>query len=568
MREHLDADYRPEQASRVTGIGAASIARLARELAAAPRAMIYSSWGACKHYHSDLFQRAKILLMALTGNQGKSGGGLRVSSWWPIEGFEKLSGFREVAPLGTTLRAIWRSLRGKLDWRTFESLMQDFVPVRGNTPLMPFLYVHAGYSEVWDRADYQDPAVPRPTSAYMKEAMDKGWIPVRPEPGTDPKVFVFTGCNPLRRWPSPQITRKNLWPKLDMVVDVNFKVGTSGLYSDLILPAAGYYERDSFKYSQAYLPYLVMCEKAVEPPGEAKGEWEMFGLLARKIQERARERGVAEVRDAVGATTDLSTLYDRWSEDGKFRESDAKAALEYILRNTPATGKLGLEHTYETGLLPMVAIKGNPHSLFALATDHQPGRTLYPHARFLEQKEVWPTFSGRQQFLIDHPWYEEIGEVLPVHKEAPRPGGDYPLRMTGGHTRWSIHATWRDNALMLRLQRGVPALWMSNRDAAQRGIRDGDTVRVFNDNGEFEAQAKLTGSVQPGQLVMYHAWEPYQFKDWKGSQEPVVSPWKALHLAGGYGQIHYRMIYGAPSHAPRGGTVDVEPVAAGRRAIS
>jgi nitrate reductase alpha subunit len=311
-----------------------------------------------------------------------------------------------------------------------------------------------------------------------------------------------------------------------------------------------------------------MCEKAVEPPGEAKGEWEMFGLLARKIQERARERGVAEVRDAVGATTDLSTLYDRWSEDGKFRESDAKAALEYILRNTPATGKLGLEHTYETGLLPMVAIKGNPHSLFALATDHQPGRTLYPHGRFLEKKEVWPTFSGRQQFLIDHPWYEEIGEVLPVHKEAPRPGGDYPLRMTGGHTRWSIHATWRDNALMLRLQRGVPALWMSNRDAAQRGIRDGDTVRVFNDNGEFEAQAKLTGSVQPGQLVMYHAWEPYQFKDWKGSQEPVVSPWKALHLAGGYGQIHYRMIYGAPSHAPRGGTVDVEPVAAGRRAIS
>jgi len=34
--------------------------------------------GACKHYHSDLMQRAEILLMALTGNQGKSGGGLRV----------------------------------------------------------------------------------------------------------------------------------------------------------------------------------------------------------------------------------------------------------------------------------------------------------------------------------------------------------------------------------------------------------------------------------------------------------------------------------------------------------
>jgi nitrate reductase alpha subunit len=193
-----------------------------------------------------------------------------------------------------------------------------------------------------------------------------------------------------------------------------------------------------------------------------------------------------------------------------------------------------------------------------VATDHRPGRTLYPHARFVEEKEIWPTLSGRQQFLIDHPWYEEVGERLPVHKEPPRAGGDYPLRLTGGHTRWSIHATWRDSELMLRLQRGKPAVWMSARDAKQRGIDDGDSVRVYNDNGAFEAIAKITGAVQPAQVIIYHAWEPYQFKGWKGQQEPVVAPWKALHLAGGYEQIHYRMIYGAPGHAPRGGTVDVE----------
>jgi nitrate reductase alpha subunit len=113
---------------------------------------------------------------------------------------------------------------------------------------------------------------------------------------------------------------------------------------------------------------------------------------------------------------------------------------------------------------------------------------------------------------------------------------------------------------MLRLQRGGPALWMSTRDADARGVRDGDRVRVFNDNGEFEAEVKLAAAVQPGELIIYHAWEPYQFKGWRGQQEPVVAPWKALHLAGGYGQIHYRMIYGAPGHSPRGGTVEVERV--------
>jgi len=557
VREHLDTQYTPEQASSVTGVGAEAIRGVARDLAAAPRAMIYSSWGSCKHYHSDLMQRAEILLMALTGNQGKSGGGFRVASWWPIDGFDQLSSTGGELSLATKARALFGVATGRFGWRAMEELLMGMVPKRGNTPLMPWLYVHAGYSEIWDRAEWQDAAVPRNTSAYMKEALDKGWIPIRPDPGSDPKVFIFTGPNPLRRWPSPQVARKHLWPKLDWIVDVNFKVGTSGLYADLILPAAGYYERDSLKYSQAYLPYLVLCEKAVEPLGEAKPEWEIFGLLARRIQERAQARGVSDVADCVGGRVDLASIYDVWSDDGRLSETDSVAVLDEILRNTRCTGKLGLDAAKRTGLLRIVEASGGPNPLYAAASDFKAGQTLYPHARMLEQKEAWPTLSGRQQFLIDHPWYEEVGETLPVHKDAPRAGGEYPLRLTGGHTRWSIHATWRDSELMLRLQRGEPALWMSDRDAAARGIADGDRVRVHNDNGEFEAVAKLAPAVQPGEVIMYHAWEPYQFKGWRGQGEPVVAPWKAIHLAGGYGQIHYRAIYGAPGHHPRGGTVDV-----------
>jgi DMSO reductase family type II enzyme molybdopterin subunit len=557
MKEHLNAHYTPEKAAKVTGVGVGTIRRLARELAGSGSALIFSSWGACKHYHSDLMHRAEILLMALTGNQGKSGGGLRVASWWPVEGFDRFAqGARDI-PLGMRMRLLWRAYLGNFGWRDFENLMMEMTALRGNTPLMPFLYHHAGYSEIWDKPEFNDPAVPRPTSAYMKESMEKGWIPIRPDPGTDPKVFLFTGSNPLRRWPAPQYAEKYLWPKLDLIVDVNFKAGTSGMKADIILPTSGYYERDSLKYSQAYVPYLILCEKAVEPLGEAKPEWEMFGLLARRIQDRARERGVDIVRDAVGGETSLASLYEGWSHDGKFHESDPKGALDWILKQTSSTGNKGLGEATKTGVLPIVQAKGGPNGLYALGTDYQPGQTLYPHARFVEGKEAWPTYSGRQQFLIDHPWYEEMGETLPVHKEPPNAGGVYPLRMTGGHTRWSIHATWRDSALMLRLQRGEPAIWISTADASARGIDDGDRIRVFNDVGEFIAIAKVAAAVQPGQTIIYHAWEPYQFKGWKGQQEPVPAPWKALHLAGGYGQIHYRMIYGAPGHSPRAQTVDI-----------
>ncbi len=564
LRAHLDAHYTPERASEITGIGAETIRRVARRLAAAPRAMIYSSWGACKHHHSDLMQRGEILLMALTGNQGRSGGGFRVASWWPVDGFDRLSNGPAGISWRTRLAVLARLALGRFGWRDFEQLLEKTLPTRGNTPLMPWLYTHAGYSEIWNRPDWQDPAVPRPTSAYMEEAVERGWIPIRPRPGTEPRVFIFTGPNPLRRWPSPQVARRHLWPKLRLIVDVNFKFGTSGMHADLILPAAGYYERDSIKYSQAYLPYLVLCEKAVDPLGESKPEWEIFGLLARRIQERARERGVGAVRDATGGEVDLSRTYDLWSEDGRFSEQDPRAALEEILRLTRCTGGKGFEAGRATGLLPIVDCPGTPHALYAVATDYRPGRTLYPHARMVEDKEVWPTLSGRQQFLLDHPWYEEAGEALPVHKEVPLAGGDHPLRLTGGHTRWSIHATWRDSELMLRLQRGEPALWMSTRDAGPRGIADGDRVRVWNENGAFECIAKVAPAVQPGQVIIYHAWEPYQFRGWRGQQEPVVAPWKAIHLAGGYGQLHYRPIYAAPGHHPRAACVDVVRVGGGR----
>ena len=103
-------------------------------------------------------------------------------------------------------------------------------------------------------------------------------------------------------------------------------------------------------------------------------------------------------------------------------------------------------------------------------------------------------------------------------------------------------------------------MYMNVSDAAQRGIKDHDRVRVFNDVGEFVIRVKVAPAVQPGQVIVYHAWEPYQFPEWKSSQEPVASPWKPLHLAGDYGQLHYRMFYAAPCHGPRGTAVEVQKV--------
>ena len=101
------------------------------------------------------------------------------------------------------------------------------------------------------------------------------------------------------------------------------------------------------------------------------------------------------------------------------------------------------------------------------------GSTITASTWHTEKKIPWPTLTRRIQFYIDHTFYLELSEELPVHKDAPKMGGDYPLQMTSQHTRWSIHATWRDDASMQRLQRGEAFVLMSEVDVVGRVLRHG-----------------------------------------------------------------------------------------------
>ena len=555
----LNDEYRPEQSEQTTGINANLIRRFAREMAAAPNAMIFASWGACKHYHSDLFQRAMILLMALTGNQGKPGSGVRIAAWWGMDGLDSMVTLD--LTLGEKLKMIPKAIRG-LTPRDYEDVFTDISKKAPNTPLMTFLYVHGGYKELWDRDDLQDPALPQNLSHYMRESLDKDWMRIHPPEDRTPKAYIFTGVNPLRRWPASQIAREKFWPKLDLVVSVNFRMSTSSMYADYVLPVAAYYEKYGIKYGQTYLPYIITSDKATEPLGDSKSDWEVFGLLSKRVAERAVERDITTVRGFQDKPLDLSKVYEHHTSGGKYNPEDPEdpvKLMDEIFANSPSVAADSGREALQMGAVPIVG-PARPSLIYANYSDYEPTDTHWPHRDFYEKQVAWPTLTGRQQFMLDHPWYMDAGEDLPVHKEPPHAASKYPLRINGGHTRWSIHAIWRDHKMLLRLQRGEPVCFMSPDDCGSRGIVDGDSVRVYNDLGACEAMVKVAATTQPGEVIMYHAWEPYQFKGWKGQQEPIAAPWKALHLAGGYSHLHYRMYYGGPSHAPRGAPCEVEKV--------
>jgi anaerobic selenocysteine-containing dehydrogenase len=415
------------------------------------------------------------------------------------------------------------------------------------TPSHLFLYVHGGLDEIQD-ADAVDETLPRPAREYLQEAFERDWIRPRPAADRPPRVLVMSGVNPLRRWPVPQVVEKVLWPKLRMLAAVDFRLSTTRMKSDLLLPAAGYYEKRGIKYAVALAPYVVVGDQAMAPLGESKSEWEIMSLLARSIQQRARERGIEG---------ELASMYDVFSMDGAYGPEDDVKVIDTILRNSPITGGVGWEEALEAGAVP-VATAGPWGLTSGIGSDIEQGGTLSPSRIHVDEKHAWPTLTGRQQFYLDHDWFFEGDEVLPRWKPLPRPGGDHPILLSSGHERWSIHAIWRGHRDLLRLQRGGPCMWMSVEDARARGIADGDMVRVRNDHGEFRVNAKVAPVMAPGEALIYHAWEPYQFPGWKGNMEVVSSPYKPLHFAGGYGHLRYRIFFAGPIHVPRGIPIEIE----------
>jgi nitrate reductase alpha subunit len=136
-------------------------------------------------------------------------------------------------------------------------------------------------------------------------------------------------------------------------------------------------------------------------------------------------------------------------------------------------------------------------------------------------------------------------------------GGKYPLMITGGHARWSIHSDQVDETLMLQLQRGEPVMYLSAKDAAQRGIQDGDKIEVLNDVASFNVHAAVTPALRPGQVIMYHSWENYQFDGWRHFKSVMASPMNPIELAGDYFQIRPITMSNYPGFSDRGTRVEV-----------
>ncbi len=86
--------------------------------------------------------------------------------------------------------------------------------------------------------------------------------------------------------------------KMDLVVDLNFRMDTSALYSDIVLPAATWYEKADLNSTDMH-SFIHPLSQAVPPCWESKSDWDIFRSIAKRFSELAPRHFPEPVKDVV-----------------------------------------------------------------------------------------------------------------------------------------------------------------------------------------------------------------------------------------------------------------------------
>ncbi len=538
-KELLDPKYAPENTQRASNVHPSVVYRLAEWIRDSKALRIISGYNSQKHFDGFMTERFKVLLTALSGSHGTTG-----SVDTTYEGWRMGPGALDTAELRNKPGRGVGGVLAEWVWGETRARAKNYYDQR----------------ELKDKLGFDVDDMER----MRLEAQDKGWMP-RWQDIKSPKVTYNVSCNYFRHAVGSNDFREHFLKKVELFVVVDVRMCSAATWADIVLPAATDYERWDARETSV-TRFIHLFGQPVKPMFERKSDWQISVELCRKIQEKARARGIGSIEDAelsrpgANVTVDLHTLYDDFTLNGKIaRDEDA---LRYLCENAPALGKGSYEKLLEYGFFAL----GSAAAGFGPIPSDKPYRPFTPQGI---GKQPYPTLTGRLQFYIDQDWYLNLNAALP---KPQYPGGGtlgpkkYPFNMDYPHTRWGIHSSFRTEKWMMRLQRGDPYVYLNPKVMERKGVKDGDWVRVFNDHGEFYMMAK-PGPTLPEYIVFNeHGWEQYQFpKSSKFSGQTHYNDVNAdlinpLELVGGYGHLSFVSGDFNPNRIYYETTVDVERV--------
>ena len=503
------AKFAPEATQKHTGIHPNIVYKEARSFAKAKKSIIVGGYRTHKYFWGLLAMWGEALMLALTGHAGRNGA-LDIDNEWNFGDIKSLS-----APAPARFSSGFLGDWFDMDYKESFLAHYDDTEFKDNVGLSKQEIIGLAESAVKENGfDY-----------FGK-----------------PEIVIFVGDNKFPRSSAQKKSRDAFLKSVELLVDVNFRISSSGSFADILLPATAAYEGWEIRMDPGYCRFanVMVPPKGLKLPGEVKSEWEIFMGLSKKIEEISEHKGITAVEDDDFEDPDnsdlprkrnLHTLYKDFIKLDRSTVLNEKDLFNWLFKAMPA-----IRH------LPLIAMTGEGFATL----NHEAGQTspLYPDMPFypfepnVYLKKPYMTTSGRQQFYVDHDIYLKVGCPVPVGKVPIRPS-KFPLAFFDAHTRYGIHTTWRTMKHHQRLQRGMPYVCINPVTAGKRNIKDGDMVRVFNDIGEFKCMAKVTGKIPPDAIWTEHGWEDFQFEGGKGYNNVLAPSLTPLELVGMHGHLSF-----------------------------
>ena len=389
--------YTPEMVEKITGVPKADIIKAARLFAGVDKAAVLYGMGITQHTTGTDNVKTLANLLMLTGNIGREGTGLS-----PLRGQNNVQGACDMGALPNVL---------------------------------------TGYQAVTDQekrkaseAAWGVSALPAKPGLTMGEMMST-------KPDGVVKAMYVMGENPIITDPDMRHTRQSLTNLEFLVVQDIFPTETA-VIADVILPAAAFAEKDgTFTNTERRVQRV---RKAVEPPGEAKPDWEIITLLAEKMGHR-------------------------------FGYKNPEQIMEEIALLTPIYGGIHYDRL-------------NGYGLQWPCTDrNHPGTQILHQGKFIR---------GLGKF-------HAVEYKAPAESVSP----GFPLILTTGRVLEHYHTgsmTRRSDVLNKLSPSGTVDIHPD--DALKLGIVDGDIVAIASERGKIEAPVRITDETAPGLAFMAFHW--------------------------------------------------------------
>ena len=437
----------PEWAEQICGVAAVDIKKLAEMYAKTKPAALKASWAPGRASYGEQYNRMAAALQAMTGNIGVLGGCAEgVGKGWHPE---------SVAYPYDKNANIW-----------FASIKSD----RWAHCVLNYPKVKREEVGLWPRNDQLDGQIP------------------------NIKAIFWHGSD----WFN-QLTNINkeiaAIQKLELVVCMDSTITPSGLWADVLFPIATHFERQDVALPWYKGHYYIHRPKVIEPLGESKTDFQVFTELAYRLEKLdptlkdfGQRFNPKAPRDYFqnNEATDEAYLVDWWQNKVQKHQGVSMSWADF---KRHGVYKFELDR-------PHVAFEAQIKEGKPFAT---PSGKIEILSTTLAKVKDWTKTQYGYEIPYLPKWIEPFESLN--HEKAKK----FPFHMVTPHPRWRTHSIFH-NIPWLR-ETYQQEITLNARDAAQRGIKTGDIVEVWNERGRVVVPAYVTERCLPGVVVLYEgAW--------------------------------------------------------------